>query len=91
MVIESGIEDVPNKAQERNQTILKKIPSLNTDFQIHKRRKYCGSVTDIVALKTSDSYSHFLSQQREGNRCPRATPKKIYCYHTFSMLGKHLF
>ena len=36
---------------------------MNIALQTHMWRKYCGRLTDIVALKTNDSYCYFLSRQ----------------------------
>ena len=60
---------------------------VNIIFQIHKWTKYCGRFTDIVALKTNDSYRYFLSRQ-EKKGGPRAKLPENFRIYAYSILGK---
>ena len=45
--------------------------------------------TDIVALKTNDSYNYLLSRKRKGNGGgPGINPPESFRSHAFSMLEK---
>ena len=46
-------------------TVFKTIRPVNIVFQMHRWRKYCGRFTDIVALKTNDSYFLFFVKAGE--------------------------
>ena len=52
-----------------------------------RKRKYCGMFTDIVALKTSDSYCHFLSTE-EKERGTGVTSLENLKNRTFPILRK---
>ena len=51
----------PVHKKEHIRTFSRKIRPVNIVFQLHNWRKHCGRFTDIVAMKTNDSYCYLLS------------------------------
>ena len=54
------------------------------------RGEYCGMFTDIVVLKTNDSYCYFLSWQGRKKGAGAKPPENLW-NHAFSIFGKRPF
>ena len=71
-------------------TFKKKIRHMNIVFQIHTWRRDWERFTDIVALKTNDSYYYFLSQQGRIRGLGVYAPGNFW-NHSFSILKNRPF